>query len=202
MPLQRLTGMWELDIFKDPQVGRYSDEEGFVCLSVSNEQHAMSLGNQAEVSILFHGLWGNIDLRTSKKVGRVAGWQGPGVNSCWFLAGLHPNFFLRVSNFPLGNLPPIVCRSLGWKMCPGAMQKLSKCLLLYKLPHFRAGTQQREWSGDLHVYLVLSYFQCLVHSRYSIFTEWIINSKQMGGISLIKTLCEYIDLSGLWSPHP
>lgn len=60
-------------------------------------------------------------------------------------------FFSESIDLPLRE-SPIVCSTLGWKMYPGVVQKLSKCLLLYKLPHFRDGAH-----GDLHVYLALSF---------------------------------------------
>ena len=41
-------------------------------------------------------------------------------------------------------------------MYAGAVQKLSKCSLLCKLPYFRNEAQQKECAGDLYVYLTLS----------------------------------------------
>lgn len=41
--------------------------------------------------------------------------------------------------------PPVADSSVGWEMYPGAGQKLSKCLLLSKLPFLEMG-HSREWS--------------------------------------------------------
>ena len=62
------------------------------------------------------------------------------MNSDWFLSGLYPSFFSDNLKLPFGETP-IVCSCLGWKIYPDAVQKLSKCLLLSKLPHFRDGAQ-------------------------------------------------------------